>query len=88
MDVIRGGSGLGVQTPLVGAVPSEPQRIAAEVLELGQALFDAVIEAASALPEADGSEDEGFPAEEMRAAASEFFRALRVLLGMEGADGA
>ncbi len=55
--------------------------VAAEVLELGQMLFDAVIEVA-ARPKADEQESEPFPAEDVRAAAEEFFRALRVLLGL------
>ena len=61
------------------------QRVAAEVLELGQALFDAVIEAAAAR-EPDGSEPTPFPVDEVRAAADEFFTALRLLLGMEQED--
>lgn len=57
------------------------QRVAAEVLELGQALFEAIIEAAT--PPADSAGDterEPFPLEDARAAADEFFAALRMLL--------
>ncbi len=59
-----------------------PQQVKAEVLELGQTLFDAVIEAAASPPAGDAA-GELFPAEEVRAAADEFFRALRLLLGMD-----
>ncbi len=58
------------------------QRVAAEVLELGEALFDAVIETAARKPPVDG-EDEMFPEADVRAAASEFFTALRLLLEVE-----
>lgn len=64
------------------AAAAARQQAAAEVLELGQTLFDAVIEAASGSPSADAP-DEPFPAEDVRAAADEFFRALRVLLRLE-----
>lgn len=58
------------------------QQAAAEVLELGQTLFDAVIEAASSSAAGDAS-GEPFPAEDVRAVANEFFLALRLLLEME-----
>jgi len=58
------------------------QQAAAEVLELGQDLFDAVIGAA-AKPAAGDAAGDPFPAEEVRAAAAEFFRALRLLLGVD-----
>lgn len=58
------------------------QQVKAEVLELGQTLFDAVIEAAASPPARDAA-NEPFPAEEVRAAADEFFRALRLLLGLD-----
>ena len=57
------------------------QHVAAEVLELGQALFDALIETAAAR-QPDNSEPTPFPVDEVRAAADEFFTALRLLLGM------
>lgn len=60
------------------------QQAAAEVLELGQTLFDAVIEAAGSPPASDAA-SAPFPAEEVRAAAEEFFHALRLLLGLEDA---
>ena len=62
------------------------QRVAAEVLELGQALFDALIETAATARDPDGSEPTPFPADEVRAAADAFFTALRLLLGMEQED--
>jgi hypothetical protein len=58
------------------------QQAAAEVLELGQTLFDAMIETASSSAAGDAA-GEPFPAEEVRAAAEEFFRALRLLLGLD-----
>ena len=61
------------------------QRVAAEVLELGQALFDAVIETAAAR-QSDGNDSTSFPVDEVRAAADEFFTALRLLLGMDQED--
>lgn len=62
---------------------NQKQIAAAEVLELGQTLFDAVIEVASGSTVEDAL-SEPFPTEDVRAAADEFFRALRVLLGLEG----
>jgi hypothetical protein len=59
------------------------QRVAAEVLELGETLFDAVIDAATDRPTTEDGSSEAFPTEDLRAAADEFFRALRVLLGIE-----
>ena len=55
--------------------------VAAEVLELGQALFDAVIEAAAAPPPVEGETRGPFPTDDVRAAAEEFFTALRAPLG-------
>jgi hypothetical protein len=59
------------------------QRVAAEVVELGEALFDAVIDAVASHQTTADASDEPFPTEDLRAAADEFFRALRVLLGIE-----
>lgn len=59
------------------------RRVAGEVLELGQALFDTVIEAAAAPPPPDGEEPAVFPVDDVRAAADEFFAALRALLGAQ-----
>ena len=53
---------------------------AAEVLELGEMLFDTAIDAAAQRPEGESAGDAVF-VEEMRAAADEFFTALRLLLG-------
>ena len=58
------------------------QRAAAEVLELGEMLFDSAIEAATQQP-TEGEEIEETLRDEMRAAADEFFTALRLLLGTE-----
>ena len=58
------------------------QQVIAEVLELGEALFDAAIDAATGGQPAQET-DEPSPEAEMRAAADEFFTALRLLLGLE-----
>lgn len=58
--------------------PSDRRRLAAEVLELGETLFDAVLDAA-ANPEA-AAENDPFPEAELRTAADEFFRTVRALL--------
>ncbi len=58
------------------------QRTAAEVLELGEMLFDTAIDAAIRQP-AQGEGVDASLVEEMRAAADEFFVALRLLLGVE-----
>src|ERR1700692_3607210 len=54
------------------------QEIAAEVLELGEMLFDTAIDAATQRPAGEEVGDAVF-VEEMRAAADEFFTALRLL---------
>ena len=72
---------------------ADQQQIATEVLELGHALFDALIEAAahpaagvSSAPEGAGEPaSEPFPEQAVRAAADEFFHALRLLLGASDA---
>jgi hypothetical protein len=55
------------------------QELAAEVLELGEMLFDTAIEAAAQGPAGEAAEDAAF-VEELRAAADEFFMALRLVL--------
>ena len=55
-------------------------RIAAEVVELGEALFDAVVDVAIARPSGQGEPAESFPEGDIRAAAAEFFAVLRILL--------
>jgi len=56
--------------------PETRQQVAAEVIELGHMLFDAVIDEAS-----DSTKPkEEFPTEEVREAAEEFFTRLRELL--------
>lgn len=59
--------------------------VANEVLELGQSLFDVVIDAA-ARQQDEGDTDDSFPEDDVRATANEFFAALRVLLQMEEED--
>jgi hypothetical protein len=56
------------------------QEIAAEVLELGEMLFDTMIEVAQ--QPAQDKENDAPLIEEMRAAVNEFFTALRLLLEM------
>lgn len=56
------------------------RRAAAEVLELGETLFDAVLDAAAARAPAEAGEP--FPQAELRVAADEFFQTVRVLLGL------
>lgn len=55
------------------------QEIAAEILELGEMLFDTAIDAAAPQPKQDEASD-AVLIEEMQAAANEFFTALRLLL--------
>ncbi len=59
-----------------------PRReVAAEVLALGQTLFESVLEGRSA---SDSSESQlAVDVDESRSAANEFFMALRLLLGLE-----
>lgn len=65
------------------------QEIVAEVLELGEMLFDTAIDAVAQRPAEEQAGDAVF-LEEMRAAADEFFMALRLLLetGQVSADSA
>lgn len=58
-------------------------RAAAEVLELGEALFDTLVEAAEQREGSAASEaGDAATVEELRAAAETFFAALRLLLGL------
>ena len=57
------------------------QRLAAEVIELGESLFEMALEAGTHQPAA-GEEIVAYPVEEIQAAAEEFFTALRLLLGV------
>ena len=63
------------------------QELVAEVLELGEMLFDTAIDAAAQRPAEESVGDTTF-IEEMHAAADEFFMALRLLLetGQETRD--
>ncbi|MFL5624413.1 MAG: hypothetical protein ACJ788_02335 [Ktedonobacteraceae bacterium] len=57
------------------------QRLAAEVIELGESLFEMALEAGT--PQlAAGEESAEYPVEEIQAATAEFFIALRLLLGI------
>ena len=58
------------------------EQVIAEVLELGEMLFDTVIDAEEHRPAGDEASDASL-IEEMRAAANEFFTALRLLLETE-----
>jgi hypothetical protein len=55
------------------------QHLVAEVLELGESLFEIALEAGNHL----SSPGEAYPVEELRAATDEFFTALRLLLRIE-----
>ena len=55
------------------------QRLAAEVLELGESLFEMALGVTSHQP-TENEKAGAYPVEEMRAAADEFFTALRLLL--------
>ena len=57
------------------------RRVATEVLELGETLFDAVLDAAIARSGAE--ENEPFPEVELRMASEEFFKSLRTLLELD-----
>lgn len=54
--------------------------MAAEVLELGEALFDTLIEAAGNEVTEPRERGDAFPEEDLRVAGEEFFAALRALL--------
>ena len=58
------------------------EQIAAEVLELGEMLFDTLLEAAGQ-PSSEGEAVDVSLREEMQAAAEEYFTALRLLLKLE-----
>jgi hypothetical protein len=58
------------------------QRMAAEVLELGQSLFETALEAGTH-HSAEKQEGKAYPIEEIRATAQEFFTALQLLLRIE-----
>ena len=58
------------------------QHLAAEVLELGESLFDAALEGGNQQAIV-GDEGKTYPVAEIRAASAEFFTALRLLLGID-----
>ena len=57
------------------------QRLAAEVIELGESLFEMAIEAGVHQPEVY-AEMTTYPIKELQEATNEFFTALRLLLGI------
>ena len=61
------------------ASKEERQQPAAEVIELGEMLFDTAIDLAAQRP-LEGEASDAALIEEIRAAADEFFTALRLLL--------
>jgi len=58
------------------------QRLAVEVLELGESLFETALEAGSH-QSSTGDEGQAYPIDELQTATQEFFSALRLLLGIE-----
>jgi hypothetical protein len=65
---------------------SAERRTVHEILELGEFLFDTVMDAAVASGEPAARNDDSFPEQDLRAAAAEFFTALRLLLRVEEGD--
>lgn len=57
---------------------SHTRRVAAEIVELGETLFDTLLDAVPA--NAGNEESEPLPKDELRTAAEEFFQTLRTLL--------
>jgi hypothetical protein len=64
---------------------SDRRSLSAEVIELGEALFDSLVEVVTDRSETAHAQIAP-PIDELRAASDEFFVALRLLLGLE--DGA
>lgn len=64
-----------------GPQDDERERMVSEVLELGEALFDAVVEEASLRGRDQGEAAEAVLLDDARAAAEAFFDALRLLFG-------
>ncbi len=60
---------------------ADRQRVAAEVLELGEALFDTVIEEMSLRSQDSGKNSNAVSLDDARAAVETFFAALRLLFG-------
>jgi hypothetical protein len=59
----------------------ELQPLAAEVIELGEALFDGLIDA---LEDSGSDGEQASSLDDVRTAATEFFHALRLLLWLNG----
>jgi hypothetical protein len=65
----------------MSAVEDERTRVAREVVELGEELFELALQGYARPAGEDASEDaEAYPVEELREAASAFLRVLRGLL--------
>lgn len=64
---------------------SATQRLAAEVLELGEMLFDTMIEAVAQQPAEKNTVDADL-IDEMRATADEYFTAVRLLLNEQSLE--
>jgi hypothetical protein len=72
-----------MSTSEVNTLNSESrQQIAAEVLELGESLFETALEVGNRQRE-DNQDDQVYPVEEIRATTHEFFTALQLLLRIE-----
>lgn len=57
------------------------QHLAAEMIEIGESLFELALEAGTHQP-TEGKETTAYPIEEIQAATNEFFTALRLLVGL------
>lgn len=72
---------------MTGIYTPNCRKVADEVVELGETLFDAVLDAAATHSRAE--ESEPLPETELRTAAEEFFKTVRLLLGIasDGPEG-
>ena len=57
------------------------QHLAAEIIELGESLFEMALEAGTTQP-TEGEGTTAYPIEEIQSATNEFFTTLRLLLGV------
>lgn len=58
-------------------------RLAVEVVEIGETLFETIVEDARLRPGPSNRPDAPFPAEQVTEAGELFFKTLRLLLGLE-----
>ena len=63
-------------------VEQDRQALATEVLELGEQLFALALEGRASQQSDDEDAEQAFPQAEIEAASGEFFRALRLLMGV------